>query len=75
MELPAGLREHPFSYRITSAGEVRVVRDGRSIVTVRGAVARKLAAQLGSDDARDQQLLARATGNYKRGNERGASAR
>lgn len=40
MELPAGLREHPFSYRITSAGEVRVVRDGRSIVTVRGAAAR-----------------------------------
>ena len=54
---------------------MRVVRDGRSIVTVRGAAARKLAAQLGNDDARDQQLLARATGNYKRGNERGASAR
>lgn len=75
MELPEGLREHPFSYRVTSSGEVRIVRDGRAVVTVRGAAARKLAAQLGSDHARDQQLLARATGNYKRGNERGASTR
>ena len=75
MELPAGLREHPFVYRVTSSGEVRIDRDGRPIVTVRGAAARKLTAQLGIDDARDQQLLARATGNYKRGNERGASRR
>ena len=75
MELPAGLREHPFSYRITRSGEVRIDRDGRSIVTVRGPAARKLAAQLGGDGDRDQQLRARATGNYKRGNERGASLR
>ena len=75
MDLPEGLREHPFAYRITSSGEVRIDRDGRSIVMVRGAAARKLAAQLGLDEARDQRLLARATGNYKRGNERGASAR
>lgn len=70
MDLPEGLAEHPFSYRLTSSGEVHIDRDGRSIVTVRGNAARKLAAQLGDDAARDQHLLARATGNYKRGNER-----
>ena len=68
--MPDGLAEHPFAYRITKSGEVRVSRGGREIVVVRGAAASRLAAQLGADPDADQQLLARATGNYKRGNER-----
>jgi hypothetical protein len=41
-------------------------------VVVRGAAAERLAARLGRDPVRDQHLLARVTGNYKRGNERRA---
>ena len=70
--LPAGLANDPFAYRITSSGEVHVSRGGRAIVVVRGAAAERLAARLGRDPVQDQQLLARATGNYKRGNERRA---
>ena len=60
----------PFGYRITSAGAVRVTR-GRDVVTiVAGDAARRLIARLGESDEHDQALLQRATGNYRRGNER-----
>ena len=50
---------------------MRIAHDGRDVVTVAGAAAQRLAAQLdGADDEQVQQLLARATGNFKRGNER-----
>lgn len=65
----------PFDYRITKSGDVLVSRGGRVVVTVRGAQARKLVGELGRDDDHDQQLLARVTGNYKRGNERNPGAR
>lgn len=66
------LVEDPFSYRLTKAGEVLVSRGGRVVVTVGGSAAAKLRAQLESarTDEAEQLLLARATGNYKRGNER-----
>ncbi len=70
MEIPVGLSEHPFSYRITQSGEVRVERDGRGVGIIRGAAARRLVPRLGASDENDQLLLAKATGNYKRGNER-----
>lgn len=69
-DLPPGLAEDPFDYAITKSGDVRVSRGGREIVVVRGSAARKLSARLGQSDERDQHLLARITGNYKRGNER-----
>lgn len=65
-----GLEDDPFDHRITKDGSVVVSRGGRVVVTVGGARAAKLAAALGRDDDTDQQLLARATGNYRRGNER-----
>lgn len=65
-----GLEDDPFSYQITKGGEVRISRGGTVVVTVGGAQARKLVAGLGRDDDTDQQLLARVTGNYRRGNER-----
>lgn len=65
----------PFDYRIAKSGEVFVSRGGRVVVTVRGQQARKLVAALGSDEDHDQQLLARVTGNYKRGNERSPNTR
>lgn len=70
-ELPAGLADDPFDYAVTASGQVRISRGGRPVTTVAGAAGAKLAARLAdADDVRTQHLLARATGNYKRGNER-----
>jgi len=61
----------PFEWQVTADSRVLVSRGGRQVVVVAGARGSKLAAQLDTaDDERAQQLLARATGNYKRGNER-----
>jgi len=50
---------------------VRVAFHGRHVVTVAGIAAGRLADQLrDADPEREQQLLARATGNFKHGNER-----
>jgi hypothetical protein len=61
----------PFTYQVTKDGQVRVSFHGRYVVTVAGATGARLASQLEGADARHTQLLlARATGNFKRGNER-----
>lgn len=65
-----GLVDDPFTYRVTKDGRILVSRGGRLIVTVAGAKAERLIGMLGADAAQDQDLLARATGNYRRGNER-----
>ncbi len=65
------LASNPFGWQVTKAGTVLVFRGGRHIVTLGGKGGAKLAAQLARVDGRAaQQLLARATGNYKHGNER-----
>jgi hypothetical protein len=66
-----GLEDDPFDWRVTKDGQLLVSRGGRVVTTVRGSAAAKLLGRLervADDEA--QQLLARATGNYKRGNER-----
>lgn len=70
-ELPPGLADDPFDYQVTKSGQVRVSRGGREVVVVGGRHAERLATQLASaDDTQTQHLLARATGNYRRGNEK-----
>ena len=65
------LAADPFGWQVTKAGTVLVFRGGRQIVTLGGKAGARLAAQLARADERAaQQLLARATGNYKHGNER-----
>lgn len=63
-----------FTYRRRKNGEVELLHDGRLASTLRGGDA---AGFLGDveriDDAGAQQLMARLTGNYIRGNERRAS--
>jgi hypothetical protein len=61
----------PFDHRRTKDGRVLISRGGRQVTTVAGAAAARLAKAIdeASDDAAIQQLLARATGNYRRGTE------
>jgi len=64
-----------FTYRATAEGVVHISRSGREVVTLRAnAAAKFLAKAEGASMDAVQQLCARATGNYKRGNESQASA-
>lgn len=60
-----------FVWRARKSGEVELLRGGRIVTLLRRD---KAAAFLGAlarlDEAGAQQLMARLTGNYKRGNER-----
>jgi hypothetical protein len=69
--VPAGLDDRPFSYRVTKDRRVLVSFRGRQVTVVAGKAAERLIASLEPADAEaTQQLLARVTGNFKRGNER-----
>jgi hypothetical protein len=60
-----------FDYRRRKNGDVEVLHHGRVAATLRGRDAADFLAEAPdprSDDA--QHLMARLTGNYKRGNER-----
>lgn len=60
-----------FEWRSRGDAELTVSRAGRVVTVLRGEAAAKLAARLSASDAATvQRLLARATGNYRRGNER-----
>lgn len=60
-----------FDWRVQKDGRVRIFWQGRCVVTVAGRRAVRLAAQLTEADAAGaQELLRRATGNFRRGNER-----
>jgi hypothetical protein len=65
------LTTDPFEHRRTKAGLVLISRGGRVVATLAGAAAERLLAAIAAaeDDAAVQHLLARATGNYRRGNE------
>jgi hypothetical protein len=63
-----------FSYRITRNGKLFVYwrgEQGKREIVLKGPRAEKLASELPAMDPERRQLaLARATGNFKRGNER-----
>jgi hypothetical protein len=60
-----------FSWRTTKNRRVRISRGGRVVTTLAGGAAARLIERIeGADHEGAQQLMARATGNYKRGNER-----
>jgi len=58
-----------FEYRLVG-GEVVISHGGRHATTLRGHAAERFLAALDGGDP--QELMARATGNYQRGNERTA---
>ena len=59
-----------FSFRTTARGTVHISRAGREVTILRGNPAvRFLARAAGATPEAIQQLCARVTGNYNRGNE------
>jgi hypothetical protein len=64
-----------FSYNTTKDGRLFVGRRGKTVRVLKGLRAQKLARELEVMDPEDVQLaLAKATDNFKRGNERGGRA-
>lgn len=59
-----------FDYQITKAGKVLIYWQGQLVTTLANQRAAKFLRQIEAEDADEQQLLARYTGNFKRGNER-----
>lgn len=60
-----------FDYYSKSNGDVIITRNGKDVTTLRNAKASEFLDEVGSGESNDdQQLMARVTGNYKRGNER-----
>lgn len=63
-----------FSWRRRKGGEIEVLHHGRLASTLRGRDALDFLAEIdGAEVEGQQQLMARLTGNYKRGNERAAA--
>jgi len=63
-----------FAWRSAKDGAVTIVRHGRMVTVLRGAAAGDFLAKVqGAAPGAAQQLMARATGNYQRGNERTAA--
>lgn len=64
-----------FTHRKRKNGEVELLHCGRLAATLRGGDATDFLSELANaSDEQAQQLMARLTGNYKRGNERQAAA-
>lgn len=59
-----------FTYRRNADGSVTIRHRGRPAATLRGARAEEFLAEVASGD--DQLIMARWTGNYRRGSERTA---
>lgn len=57
-----------FAFTTRKNGEVVITHHGRTATTLRGQKAEKFLRDVRNGD--DQMLMARLTGNYKRGNER-----
>jgi len=61
-------RPEGFAYTRRKSGEVVISHNGHEATTLRGRRADKFIRDLKNKDP--QELMARLTGNYKRGNER-----
>lgn len=57
-----------FEYIVRKNGDINIFHHGRRATTLRGQKAKQFQTKL--EDGDEQQLMARVTGNYKRGNER-----
>jgi hypothetical protein len=71
MERPDERPGEPFSFVARADGSILVRYRQAPVTILRGRAAQRFATRIASADAADaQQLMARVTGNFKRGNER-----
>jgi len=65
-----------FSYRVTKDGKVFVSWQGKQVAVLCGVKAADFIADITGAEAKDAQLImARVTGNFKRGNEKSGKRR
>lgn len=69
------LTDHPFDWKQTKAGKLMIYRGGDLVMIISSEKAAPILSKLGNDPDQDQQILARATGQYRMGNERVAKDR
>jgi hypothetical protein len=73
MSLSAESEDLGFRFQLRKNGDVFITRAQRAVTTLRGQAAADFAAEVSGASLFDQQqVMARVTGNYKRGNERNA---
>ena len=66
------LAEEPFSYRVTKDNRVFISWQGKQVTALGGEESEEFLVDIQGTDALEAQLImARATGNFKRGNEKG----
>lgn len=66
------LKGEPFSWRVTKNGTVFIAWHGKTVTTLKGKAAELFLARIARLDERGAQLaMAKATGHFKHGNERG----
>ena len=65
------LENEVFTYRITKDKKVFISCEGKQVTTLSGGAAEKFIADIAGAEGKDAQLiLAKVTGNFKRGNEK-----
>ena len=65
------LEDKPFSYRQYKNGNVSVSYEGREVTILKGKNAQKFSSQIeNANELEAQLIMAKITGNFKRGNER-----
>lgn len=65
------LDEEPFEYRELKDNKVQIYWNNKPVMLIKGADAVKLLNKLKNSEGKQQQLiLAKVTGNFKRGNEK-----
>jgi hypothetical protein len=73
MQASDPLKDEPFSYLSRADGSIVIRYHTAPVTLLRGKAAARFATRVaGAEPAAAQQLMARATGNFKRGNERRA---
>ncbi|HJP71292.1 MAG TPA: hypothetical protein VJ975_06195 [Candidatus Limnocylindria bacterium] len=71
MARPDPLASEPFSYAARADGSIVIRYHTAPVTLLRGKTAARFMTRVSTaDPAAAQQLMARATGNFKRGNER-----
>lgn len=71
MAAPDPLADHPFSFHARADGTIVIRYHQAPVTLLRGKAADRFTARLANADAEvAQQVMARATGQFKRGNER-----